>query len=91
MEVKLNIFSATQHPPSENECFFLYILKEFVEDPLPGILTKDHFSLPFIDQTLLHSILVFFFLFLFIYFSFVMLLTLFMLYFMMPIFITMLK
>lgn len=43
MEVKLNIFNVTQHPPSENECFFLDIIKEFVEDSLPSILTKCHF------------------------------------------------
>lgn len=48
--VQLKIFHTTQAPLSENECFFLEILKQFVEDSLPGILTKGCFALPFIDQ-----------------------------------------
>lgn len=35
--VKLNIFNDTQQPPSEKECFFLDILKEFVEASFPGV------------------------------------------------------
>jgi hypothetical protein len=50
--VQLNIFHATQPPLSKNECFFLEILKQFVEDSLPDSLTKGCFALPFIDQTI---------------------------------------
>jgi hypothetical protein len=35
MKVILNIFKAVQHPPDASECFFLYIVKESVEDSLP--------------------------------------------------------
>jgi len=48
--VKLNIFNAAQQSPSKNECFFLEILKELVKASFASILTKNHFSLPFIDQ-----------------------------------------
>jgi hypothetical protein len=48
--LKLNIFHATEPPLSEKECFFLDLLKKFVEDSLFGILTKEYFALPFIDQ-----------------------------------------
>jgi hypothetical protein len=41
MKVRLNIFNVVKHPLDENECFFLDIIEEFVEDSLLGILIKD--------------------------------------------------
>jgi hypothetical protein len=41
MKVRLNIFTAFQHAPNQNECFFLDNIEEYVEDSLPSLLTKD--------------------------------------------------
>jgi hypothetical protein len=41
MKVKLNIFNAFQHPPNTNECFFVDIIEETVEDTLPHLLMED--------------------------------------------------
>jgi len=37
MKVKLNIFNAFQHPLDTNECFFLDMIEETVEDTLPHL------------------------------------------------------
>jgi hypothetical protein len=41
MKVRLNIFTAFQHAPDQNECFFVDNIEEYVEDSLPSLLTKD--------------------------------------------------
>lgn len=41
MKVRLNIFNAFQHPPNRNECFFLDVIEESIEDLLPCMLTTD--------------------------------------------------
>ncbi|XP_062155263.1 uncharacterized protein LOC133863335 [Alnus glutinosa] len=41
MKVRLNIFTAFQHAPDQNECFFVDNIEEYVEDSLPIILAKD--------------------------------------------------
>ncbi|XP_059451036.1 uncharacterized protein LOC132181822 [Corylus avellana] len=41
IKVRLNIFNAFQHPPDENECFFLDIVEETIEDSLLCLLAKD--------------------------------------------------
>jgi hypothetical protein len=50
--VKLNIFNSAHQQTSEKECFFLDILKKFVEASFPDIQAKYHFSLPFIDLSI---------------------------------------
>jgi hypothetical protein len=41
MKVRLNIFTAFQHAPDQNECFFVDNIEEYVEDSLPSLLIKD--------------------------------------------------
>jgi hypothetical protein len=41
MKVRLNIFTAFQHAPDQNECFFVDNIEEYVKDSLPSLLTKD--------------------------------------------------
>jgi hypothetical protein len=41
MKIKLNIFNAFQHPPNTEECFFVDMIEETVEDTLPHLLSKD--------------------------------------------------
>ncbi|XP_028071942.1 uncharacterized protein LOC114274252 [Camellia sinensis] len=41
MQVKLNIFSASQHPSREDDCFMIDIVDELVEGTLPFVLAED--------------------------------------------------
>ena len=41
MKVRLNIFTAFQHAPDQNECFFVDNIEEYVEDSHPSLLTED--------------------------------------------------
>lgn len=41
MKVRLNVFNASNQPPKEDECFFMDVVDELVEDALPYILAED--------------------------------------------------
>jgi hypothetical protein len=41
MKVRLNIFTAFQHAPNQNDFFFSVNIEEYVKDSLPSLLTKD--------------------------------------------------
>ena len=41
MKVRLNIFTAFQHTPYQNECFFVDNIEEYVEDSLLSLLADD--------------------------------------------------
>jgi hypothetical protein len=41
IKVRLNIFTAFQHAPDQNEYFFVDNIEEYVEDSLPSLLTDD--------------------------------------------------
>jgi hypothetical protein len=48
--VHLHIFHAAWPLLSVKKCFYLDLLKKFVEDSLPSILTNGYFAVLFIDQ-----------------------------------------
>ena len=44
MQVKLNVFQASQQPHEREECLFVDVVDEVVDEVLPSILVEDPFE-----------------------------------------------